>query len=113
MRVRVPSSATIGPILAGIAVLVAACAGSGSSSAPSGSGGAQVVQTAAAGEACTNDKYNGGVPELDLKAATVGFPPAEKEAKPFRTAETQSIKDEAAKRGIKLLTTNAESDLNK
>ncbi|MFL5642735.1 MAG: ABC transporter substrate-binding protein [Chloroflexota bacterium] len=113
MRIRVPSSAKAGPILAGVAIVVAACASSGSSSAPSGSGGAQVVQTAAAGEACTNDKYNGGVPKLDLKAATVGFAQSEKEANPFRIAETQSIKDEAAKRGIKLLTTNAESDLNK
>ena len=74
----------------------------------------QVVQTAAAGEACTFDKYNGaGVPKLDLKTATIGFAQSEKEANPFRIAETQSIKDEAAKLGIKLITTNAESDLNK
>ena len=83
-------------------------------SGPAGSGGAQVVQTAATGDACTFDKYNGsGVPKLDLATATVGFAQSEKEANPFRIAETQSIKDEAAKRGIKLLTTNAESDLNK
>ncbi len=113
MRIRVPSTAKAGPILAGIAVMFAACSGAASSAAPSGSGGAQVVQTAAAGAACTSDKYNGGVPKLDLKAATVGFAQSEKEANPFRIAETQSIKDEAAKRGIKLLTTNAESDLNK
>ena len=50
------------------------------------------------GRACTNDKYNGaGVPKLDLKTATVGFAQSEKEANPFRIAETQSIKDEAAK----------------
>jgi galactofuranose transport system substrate-binding protein len=42
--------------------------------------------------------------------------PAEKEGNPFRIAETQSIRDEAAKLGIPtnhLLTTNAQSDLNK
>ena len=114
MRIRVISYPKVVPILAGVALMVAACSSPGSSSAPTGSGGAQVVQTAAAGEACTSDKYNGaGVPKLDLKTATVGFAQSEKEANPFRIAETQSIKDEAAKRGIKLLTTNAKSDLNK
>jgi ribose transport system substrate-binding protein len=72
----------------------------------------QVENTAGAGM-CTNGKYNGGVPKLDLKSITVGFAQSEKEANPFRITETQSIKDEAAKRGIKLITTNAQSDLNK
>ena len=50
----------------------------------------------------------------DLTAATIGFAQSEKEANPFRIAETQSIKDEAAKLGIThLLVTNAQSDLNK
>ena len=53
------------------------------------------------------------MPKLDLKTATIGFAQSEKEANPFRIAETQSIKDEAAKLGVKLITTNAESDLNK
>ena len=114
MRLRVASHSRTVPVLAGVVLILAACTSSGSSASPAGSGGAQVVQTAAAGEACTNDKYNGaGVPKLDLKTATVGFAQSEKEANPFRIAETQSIKDEAAKRGIKLLTTNAKSDLNK
>ena len=44
------------------------------------------------------------------RARTVGFSQSEKEANPFRIAETQSIKDEAAKLGHrKLLTTNAQS----
>ena len=41
---------------------------------------------------------------------------SEKEGNPFGIAETQSIRDEAAKLGIatdKLLVTNAQSDLNK
>jgi ribose transport system substrate-binding protein len=50
---------------------------------------------------------------VDLKGAMVGFSQSEKEANPFRTAETQSIRDEAAKRGAELLYTNAQSDLNK
>ncbi|GAA3194062.1 ABC transporter substrate-binding protein [Actinocorallia longicatena] len=57
-----------------------------------------------------------GYPKIDLKTAKIGFSQSEKEANPFRIAETQSIKDEAAKLGISsgnLLVTNAQSDLNK
>lgn len=44
----------------------------------------------------------------------VGFSQSEKEANPFRIAETRSIKDEAKKIGVKkLLTTNAQSQLSK
>jgi ribose transport system substrate-binding protein len=81
-------------------------------SASPGSG--QVVETAEPGELCTYDKYNGGVTQIpDLTAATIGFAQSEKEANPFRIAETQSIRDEAAKLGItNLLVTNAGGDLN-
>ena len=65
------------------------------------------------GTSAPSTSTTGGVPKLDLKTATIGFAQSEKEANPFRIAETQSIKDEAAKLGIKLLTTNAQSDLNK
>jgi ribose transport system substrate-binding protein len=55
-----------------------------------------------------------GGEKIDLKNAVVGFSQSEKEANPFRIAETQSIKDEAAKVGVKeLLTTNANSQLSK
>ncbi|MER5887938.1 ABC transporter substrate-binding protein [Streptomyces sp. NPDC001941] len=76
--------------------------------------GAQKVQTptASAGPGCTLTSY--GAPKLDLKDAVVGFSQSEKEANPFRIAETRSIKDEAAKAGVrKLLTTNAQSQLSK
>ena len=46
-------------------------------------------------------------------SATIGFAQSEREANPFRIAETQSIRDEAEARGIDLIVTNAESDLNK
>jgi ribose transport system substrate-binding protein len=77
---------------------------------------AQVVQSAGAagssGSGCTLQAY--GAAKLDLKNAVVGFSQSEKEANPFRIAETQSIKDEAAKVGVKkLLTTNAQSQLSK
>ena len=63
---------------------------------------------------CTPAAYAGtGVEVIDLASATIGFAQSEKEANPFRIAETQSIKDEAAARGINLITTNAEYDLNK
>src|SRR3954469_2637626 len=113
MRIPVATLPKLAGLMASLTV-AAACAATPGASAPAGSGGAQVVQTAAAGEACTFDKYNSaGVPKLDLKTATIGFAQSEKEANPFRIAETQSIKDEAAKLGVKLITTNAESDLNK
>ena len=100
-----------------LAALLAAASGctKGANDTPSTANSAaqQQVQNTAGAGACTYDKYNGGVPKLDLKTITVGFAQSEKEANPFRITETQSIKDEAAKRGIKLITTNAQSDLNK
>jgi galactofuranose transport system substrate-binding protein len=98
-----------------IALVAVGCTNPGgqTASGPASSGGQQVVQTAVAGDTCTYQKYNGGVEKIDLKAVTIGFAQSEKEANPFRIAETQSIKDEAAKIGIKLITTNAESDLSK
>jgi ribose transport system substrate-binding protein len=64
------------------------------------------------GPTCTLSQYGGS--QLDLSNVVVGFSQSEKEANPFRTAETQSIKDEAAKAGVKqLLTTNANSQLSK
>lgn len=73
----------------------------------------QVVATPAAGnaETCTVEKFGGK--KLDLKSATVGFSQSEKEANPFRIAETASIKAEAGNRGVKLLTANAQSQFSK
>ena len=106
--------------LVSLPLVLTACAksedsGSGGAGASSG-GGEQVVATpsgsAAAGPSCTLQAY--GAEKLDLKNATVGFSQSEKEANPFRIAETQSIKDEASKLGVKkLLTTNANSQLSK
>jgi galactofuranose transport system substrate-binding protein len=108
-----PAAATLGAAL----LLVSACAkseasGAGSGGAPA-SAGAQVVQSAApGGPTCTLQQYGGT--KIDLKSAKVGFSQSEKEANPFRIAETQSIKDEAAKLGItNLTTTNANSQFNK
>lgn len=63
------------------------------------------------GPSCTIDSYGGA--KVDLKSATVGFSQSEKEANPFRIAETASIKAEAQKRGVKLLTSNAQSQFSK
>lgn len=65
------------------------------------------------GENCVYTDYNGGVEHVDLQNALVGFAQSEREANPFRIAETESIKAEAERLGIELITTNAESDLNK
>ncbi|WIM98440.1 ABC transporter substrate-binding protein [Actinoplanes oblitus] len=95
-----------------------ACAKSEDSGSTGGGAGAgpaatQVVQSAAPGSAtCTADQY--GASKIDLKTASVGFSQSEKEANPFRIAETQSIKDEAAKQGItNLKTANADSKFDK
>ena len=98
-----------------------ACAKSEDSDTPAAGGGApasagaQVAQSAAPGvTTCTLEQFGGT--KIDLKTAKVGFSQSEKEANPFRIAETQSIKDEAAKIGIpagNLQTTNANSQFNK
>jgi ABC-type sugar transport system substrate-binding protein len=111
-----PAVITLGAAL----LLVSACAksedsGSDAGSAPAASAGAQVAQSAAPGaKTCTLEQFGGT--KIDLKTAKVGFSQSEKEANPFRIAETQSIKDEAAKIGIpaaNLQTTNANSQFNK
>jgi ribose transport system substrate-binding protein len=95
---------------------VGACAKSESGTGSSGGGSSDSAAAAqqVAGEkggSCTPDQY--GAKKLDLKDATVGFSQSEKEANPFRIAETQSMKDEAEKRGVKIETTNANSQLPK
>nr|WP_240948162.1 ABC transporter substrate-binding protein [Planosporangium mesophilum] len=94
---------------------MAACAkseNSGSASTNGDAGQQRVVTPNAGAGGCTLSSY--GATKLDLKDAIVGFSQSEKEANPFRIAETQSIKDEAARLGVKkLLTTNAQSQLGK
>ncbi|CAG7655660.1 ABC transporter substrate-binding protein [Actinacidiphila bryophytorum] len=90
--------------------------GDDKAAAPSSSSDAaqqQVTESAtAAADGCTLTSY--GAQKLDLKNAVVGFSQSEKEDNPFRIAETRSIKDEAAKLGVKkLLTTDAQSQLPK
>ena len=71
----------------------------------------QVARTE--GDTCVYGDYNGGVEHVDLLEGLVGFAQSEREANPFRIAETESIVAEAERLGIELITTNAESDLNK
>jgi ABC-type sugar transport system substrate-binding protein len=52
-----------------------------------------------------------GIPKFDPKTATIGWAQSEKEANPFRIESTKSQIDEAKKRGIHLLTTNAQSNV--
>ncbi|MET9627187.1 ABC transporter substrate-binding protein [Lentzea sp. NPDC006480] len=99
-------------LIAVAALLVTGCTSRESQqTTTSGGPAASAAQQQSAGPGCARSKT--GYPEVQLKGATVGFSQSEKEANPFRTAETQSIKDEAAKRGVDLLFTNAQSDLNK
>jgi ABC-type sugar transport system substrate-binding protein len=103
---------------AAAALVLSGCANSGDSdsSSSSGSGNAAAAKTTASGEAtgegCTLEKY--GLQKVDLKGAIVGFSQSEPDTAAFRAAETQSIKDEAAKIGVgKLLVTNANAQLTK
>ncbi|MFB8074343.1 ABC transporter substrate-binding protein [Streptomyces californicus] len=98
------------------ALAAAGCAKSETSDDAGGDSGqaAQEAKTpdSSSGSGCKLETY--GAPELDLKDAVVGFSQSEKEANPFRIAETRSIRDEAKKVGVKkLLTTNAQSQLSK
>jgi ribose transport system substrate-binding protein len=104
-----------GVALAAAATLVA-CAKGETQSSTSTSGGPAASAAAEQTTGSTCSISQAGYPKVDPKTAIVGFSQSEKEANPFRIAETQSIKDEAAKLGIpgdKLLVTNAQSDLNK
>jgi galactofuranose transport system substrate-binding protein len=106
-------------VITGLAlgVSVTGCAKSESDSttaAASGPAAVAATTTGSAGAGCSVEQT--GYPKVDLKTAIVGFSQSEKEANPFRIAETASIKAEAAKLGIPadhLLLTNAQSDLNK
>jgi galactofuranose transport system substrate-binding protein len=98
--------------------LVAGCAKSeddsgGDKGASQNTDSGQVVASPSGGSGptCAIDAYGGK--KIDLKSATVGFSQSEKEANPFRIAETASIKAEAKKRGVKLLTANAQSQFSK
>ena len=83
--------------------------GGGSSEQPQGS---EQTVASSEGPTCSLEDYKGE--KIDLKEAVVGFSQSEKEDNPFRIAETQSIKDEAEKLGVKkLITTNAQSTLSK
>lgn len=95
---------------------VSGCSKPEASGAAGGDGGqgapAAKSPDATSGAGCSLQTY--GAQKLDLKDAVVGFSQSEKEANPFRIAETQSIKDEAKRIGVKkLLTTNAQSQLSK
>lgn len=111
-------------VLAAAALALTGCSkseNSGAGSTGSSTGGGAAASAAAttaasasasAGDACTLQKT--GYPKVDLKNAVVGFSQSEPETAAFRVAETQSIKDEAKKIGVKkLLTTNANSQLSK
>ncbi|MFI5911511.1 ABC transporter substrate-binding protein [Dactylosporangium sp. NPDC051541] len=107
-------------VLSAAALLMTGCAKSEddnttSTSSANASAAAQATKSAdATGATCTLQQFGGT--KLDLKTAIVGFSQSEKEANPFRIAETQSIKDEAKKLGIpeaNLKTTNADSKFDK
>jgi ribose transport system substrate-binding protein len=106
-----------GAALAAATLLMTACTAreqqtaTGSSAGPAASAAAN---QSSSGPGCSREAI--GYPKIDVKDAVIGFSQSEKEANPFRIAETQSIRDEAAKLGVpedKLLVTNAQSDLNK
>jgi ribose transport system substrate-binding protein len=117
-RRRLLARPVVVSLAAAVALTATSCAkseddaaGADASSASAADAEQKVASPAPGGKTCTIDAY--GAEKLDLKDATVGFSQSEKEANPFRIAETQSIKDEAKKRGVKLLTANAQSQFSK
>ncbi|MFI5895774.1 substrate-binding domain-containing protein [Actinoplanes sp. NPDC051513] len=52
-----------------------------------------------------------GIAKIDFKADTIGWAQSEKEANPFRIASTKSQIEAAKAKGWKLLTTNAQSNV--
>jgi ABC-type sugar transport system substrate-binding protein len=52
-----------------------------------------------------------GIGKIDFKSDTIGWAQSEKEANPFRIASTKSQVDAAKAKGWKLLTTNAQSNV--
>lgn len=101
-------------LVAATALALTGCAQSAEEPAPAEAPDGQQEVQSASGDNCTYETYGGdGVEKIDLATATIGFAQSEKEANPFRSAETQSIKDEAEARGINLIATNAQGDLNK
>ncbi|MGH3433898.1 MAG: ABC transporter substrate-binding protein [Thermocrispum sp.] len=113
---RVPLASVVGVAALCGSLAMSGCTKSedpGGGGQSDGAGAAQVAQDAKAdGPTCSLEQYGGK--KLDLADTVVGFSQSEKEANPFRIAETKSIKDEAAELGVKqLLTTNANSQLSK
>ncbi|WP_255945578.1 ABC transporter substrate-binding protein [Streptomyces odontomachi] len=113
-RSTVTTSVLLAVGLAASLALTAGCTKSESgddTGKAAGSGGDQQVAQGSGGKTCAIGDY--GAKKIDLKSATVGFSQSEKEANPFRIAETASIKQEAKKRGVKLLAVNAQSQFSK
>jgi ABC-type sugar transport system substrate-binding protein len=95
----------------GLILLAIACAPPGAKQEGQGGGGGEGQQVAEGG---SGDVCKVKPPNLELKDAVVGFSQSEKEVNPFRIAETESIRSEAEKRGVKeLLYTNAQSQASK
>lgn len=101
-------------VLAVLGLAIAGCTNPGTTNAGGSTEGSGTQQTAKPVEGPTCDIATYGGEKGDLTDMVVGFSQSEKEDNPFRIAETQSIKDEAAKIGVKkLITTNAQSTLSK
>ncbi|QBI56314.1 ABC transporter substrate-binding protein [Streptomonospora litoralis] len=78
---------------------------------PSGDASAraqQLDEAAGSDQTCNIEQF--GMEKFDLQDMTVGFSQSEAESNPFRITETASIEDEAKKRGVELITANAQSD---
>jgi galactofuranose transport system substrate-binding protein len=116
MIVRMPRRRRAAVLLTAFTVAAAGCAKSegDQQSADGGDQGRQQVAQSPSGTtpSCTIGKF--GAQKFDMKSGVVGFSQSEKEANPFRIAETKSIRDEAEKLGIaNLKTTNGQSQFSK
>ncbi|MDT0300732.1 ABC transporter substrate-binding protein [Streptomonospora wellingtoniae] len=97
-----------------LTLLAASCARGEDEAAGEQDGGDTAAQAQVLDEAAGSDETcsaeQAGIEEFDLKDAKVGFSQSEAESNPFRITETASIEKEAGKRGVELITANAQSD---
>ena len=99
-----PVATSLGKAVNGVPAAIVAAGGTKKMSASAGNGVASQY-----GPMCKGSDL--GIGKIDFKKDTVGWAQSEKEANPFRIASTKSQVDTAKKNGWKLLTTNAQSDV--
>jgi len=99
-----PVSTTLGAATNGVPAAITAAGGTELLTTPKPKG-----VSAQYGPVCKGSDL--GIGKIDFKTDTIGWAQSEKEANPFRIASTKSQVETAKSKGWKLLTTNAQSNV--